>query len=426
MEIKAPWLEDTEAVLPRFGVDEMPGPRFEELVAELLQLTGFETNVTPRSGDLGADIIAESENHRISVQAKRYGPGNRVSRSAVSDAIAARAHYDCNEAMVVTNREFSRQVAEFAADRCYLIDRTLLAPWLDEHLEELSDFLGGWDLRDMPGSSFEAAAADLLRDQGYDVDEVGGTGDYGADLIAEKGGRRWTVQVKRQSTPVSREAVSDAVAAKEYYNCTDSMVITSHSSFTSGAQQLASDADCELVGRSTVQEWMEEYDRKSQEESEDSKSSFRSPQRFLGDIEWYRKIITADIGPFSFGESELKTSGLLATKVDKLIGPVTIRYENVPPRTWLALQLPSHPQVDWQLKHSGYQRGSNLWLIPLKEGSGQVRLRLHIEPPPKSSKPQEAVEQINEVVDYIAQGGITGGIHLTEPSDEQLEGMLSE
>jgi restriction system protein len=114
--------------------------------------------------------------------------------------------------------------------------------------------LGLADVDEMDGSQFEEHVAALLERQGYRVELNGASGDLGVDLIAQRGEERIAVQVKRQSRPVSRRAVSDAVAGTAHYGCTASMVVTNHY-FTAGAAELAASTGCELVDRDLLAEW---------------------------------------------------------------------------------------------------------------------------------------------------------------------------
>lgn len=104
------------------------------------------------------------------------------------------------------------------------------------------------------GAEFEKFVSDLLTRRGYRVQHTGKAGDLGVDLIAEKKPYRYAVQVKRQSTPVSRHAVSDAVAGKAHYNCNAAMVVTNNL-FTQGALELAKSNGCKLVDRIVLTEW---------------------------------------------------------------------------------------------------------------------------------------------------------------------------
>lgn len=107
----------------------------------------------------------------------------------------------------------------------------------------------------LDGAQFEAYVEALLKRRGYRVEHTGKSGDLGVDLIAEKPPHRFAVQVKRQSQPVSRHAVSDAVAGKAQYRCNAAMVVTNNL-FSPGAQQLARANGCKLVDRNVLADWI--------------------------------------------------------------------------------------------------------------------------------------------------------------------------
>jgi restriction system protein len=107
----------------------------------------------------------------------------------------------------------------------------------------------------MPGEEFEHLVAQLLKRQGYQAEVTKSSGDLGVDVVARHGQDRIAVQVKRQEKPVSRRAVSDAVAGMPAYECTAAMVVTNNS-FTDGAKSLADLHGCELADRDTLALWI--------------------------------------------------------------------------------------------------------------------------------------------------------------------------
>ncbi len=111
------------------------------------------------------------------------------------------------------------------------------------------------DIDAMSGIAFEEYVGRLLKSQGYRVTQTGHPGDMGVDLVADRAAEKIAVQVKRQTGPVSRRAVSDAVAATAHYRCNTAMVVT-NSSFTSGARELARSTGCRLVDRETLGGWI--------------------------------------------------------------------------------------------------------------------------------------------------------------------------
>ncbi len=98
-------LELSDKALELSDIDNMDGFKFEHYVATILTHKGYETEVTPGSGDLGVDIVAKKDMLKFAVQVKRQS--SPVSRRAVSDAVGGISHYECDYAMVVTSYYFT-------------------------------------------------------------------------------------------------------------------------------------------------------------------------------------------------------------------------------------------------------------------------------------------------------------------------------
>ena len=113
------------------------------------------------------------------------------------------------------------------------------------------------DLHSINPTEFEEYVAQLLDHRGYKTKVVGQAGDMGVDVIASKGPEKYAIQVKRYSKPVSRTAVSDAVAGAAYHRCNAAMVVTNNY-FTKGALALARSTNCQLVDRDTLAKWIAE------------------------------------------------------------------------------------------------------------------------------------------------------------------------
>lgn len=104
------------------------------------------------------------------------------------------------------------------------------------------------DIDQMDGRTFERHLALLFQRLGYAVEQTKATGDFGADLIVERGRERAAVQVKRSAKRVSAKAVQEAVAAKAVYKCYRAIVVTNQG-FTKSAEALAVANDVELWDR---------------------------------------------------------------------------------------------------------------------------------------------------------------------------------
>jgi len=109
----------------------------------------------------------------------------------------------------------------------------------------------------MKGLDFELFIGDLLTQHGYKTQNIKGSGDFGVDVIAEKGNTKYAVQVKRYKSNVSRTAISDAVAGKFHWDCEKAWVIT-NSYFTSDAKLLAKSTDCKLTDRDELKNMMKD------------------------------------------------------------------------------------------------------------------------------------------------------------------------
>lgn len=85
-----------------FRKKPMDGREYEDYVAEVLKRQGFrDIQHTAVTGDYGVDLLARHGRHRYAVQCKYYS--GAVGGSAVQEAAAGMAYYDCERALVVTN-----------------------------------------------------------------------------------------------------------------------------------------------------------------------------------------------------------------------------------------------------------------------------------------------------------------------------------
>jgi HJR/Mrr/RecB family endonuclease len=98
----------------------------------------------------------------------------------------------------------------------------------------------------MSSLEFEHYVAMLLRSNGYCNVSLTEKYDLGVDIIAEKGGVRWGVQVKHYSGLVKASAVRQVVTGLRLYGCDRAMVVT-NSTYSATAQRLAAGNDCVLI-----------------------------------------------------------------------------------------------------------------------------------------------------------------------------------
>ena len=110
--------ESTSKELDYMMNDHIPsskrGQHFETQCAELLKKNGFiNVIVTKKSGDHGADVLAEKDGISYAIQCKYYS--SAVGNSAVQEAFSAKAFYGKDIAVVMTNSYFTRPAQEEAA-----------------------------------------------------------------------------------------------------------------------------------------------------------------------------------------------------------------------------------------------------------------------------------------------------------------------
>lgn len=120
----------------------------------------------------------------------------------------------------------------------------LVPSWIDEAAEK---FRASPEYRVSPLSQsiegmspldYERHCAVLLTGLGWTARLTKGSGDQGADIIAEKDGVRVVVQCKRHAKPVGNKAVQEALAARNFEDA-DFAAVVSNAGFTTGAKELA-------------------------------------------------------------------------------------------------------------------------------------------------------------------------------------------
>lgn len=97
----------------KMKMDLMSGIEFEEFCCRLLIKNGFHNlKKTKRTGDHGADIIAEKDDISFAIQCKCYR--KPVGNKAVQEAYTAKMLYHTDIAVIMTNRTCTPQAKEEA------------------------------------------------------------------------------------------------------------------------------------------------------------------------------------------------------------------------------------------------------------------------------------------------------------------------
>ena len=115
---------------------KLSGSDFERLLYRLYIAMGYAVQITGKTGDQGADLIVTMGQERLLIQAKCYKDWS-VGNSAIQEAAAAKNHYDCNKAAVITTSFFTKEATELAkTNQVELIPKELLQKMLLDNLKE--------------------------------------------------------------------------------------------------------------------------------------------------------------------------------------------------------------------------------------------------------------------------------------------------
>jgi restriction system protein len=100
----------------------------------------------------------------------------------------------------------------------------------------------------MSGRQFEHYLGHLFKAYGYKVNVTQSVGDFGADLVIEKAGKKTVIQAKRYEKNVGIKAVQEAQSAIAHYKASEAWVV-SNSGYTEAARTLAESNGVRLIGR---------------------------------------------------------------------------------------------------------------------------------------------------------------------------------
>ena len=111
----------------------MSGHDFEDYLQVLFTAIGYETYLTKKSRDYGADLLFINEQgSKIIVQAKRYQA--KLGLTSVQEIFAAKSYYQADAALIITS-------AEDVTDSCWkLAGATDVSFLMREELEEILKF----------------------------------------------------------------------------------------------------------------------------------------------------------------------------------------------------------------------------------------------------------------------------------------------
>lgn len=98
---------------------------------------------------------------------------------------------------------------------------------------------------------YEKYIAVKLKELGFNARATKGSGDQGADVLADKNGVKFAIQCKKYSNPVGNKAVQEANTARDYYDC-DYAVVVTDSTYTKSARSAANACNVILLHESEL------------------------------------------------------------------------------------------------------------------------------------------------------------------------------
>lgn len=110
---------------------------------------------------------------------------------------------------------------------------------------------------------YEGAIAAYITNfiDGWEARVTSGSGDQGADVIANNGDYKVVIQCKLYSKPVGNKAVQEVIAASNYYRA-NSAVVVSNNTYTTSARQLAQTSGVELLHHNQLSEFFNNLNKK--------------------------------------------------------------------------------------------------------------------------------------------------------------------
>lgn len=103
-------------------------------------------------------------------------------------------------------------------------------------------------VNELTGIEFETAVASLYERNGYTVRLTKASGDFGVDVLANKGIELLAIQVKRYTGNVGVRAVQEVASGASHYKATTAVVIT-NAFFTKQAKELAKSLRVTLINK---------------------------------------------------------------------------------------------------------------------------------------------------------------------------------
>ena len=164
-------------------------------------------------------------------------------------------------------KSFKKNAKPLSADKPWLIERPWEgcvrseSPLLESNQngtglrnQNIMESLGGVNQVNT-GYDYERFVMFCVKEAGYRCEQVGQSGDYGADLVVKVNGKLLIIQCKYHSSPVGYDAVQEVYTAKSIYNG-EWCCVVSNTSFTRQAKTGAMRLGVKLLSHLDLLEYL--------------------------------------------------------------------------------------------------------------------------------------------------------------------------
>lgn len=194
--------------------------QLEELVAEIWELEGFQTEVRKKSGDKGIDVEAikfSPVKQKYLIQVKRYSDDNKIGSSEVrSYATLRQQEQNVDGIIIVTSGNITHHAQELANDlNVKLVDGEGLTEMVSKYSDELKSFLANSRNNSINNESdkkdnLRGEIKTLYRSKGYGFIE---SGQLGQDVFIHQDDVRDFVLAEGQIVSFSTITEEDGLRA---------------------------------------------------------------------------------------------------------------------------------------------------------------------------------------------------------------------
>lgn len=192
--------------------------------------------ISPQTNDMPPLIYITNKNDTTAV-IYAVEEDSPLRTHHINLVIAAKEIYKTDHATIATNTTLTPTAKILAESKGI------------EAIEEIEEIQTGELPQNtkLTGEDYEKYVADKLKSKGFTkVSLTPKSGDFGADIIAFDGNRKFCFQCKYYSGSVGIAAIQEVMGAKAYYGC-DVAVVVTNSKLTQSAKELANKSGVMLM-----------------------------------------------------------------------------------------------------------------------------------------------------------------------------------